>query len=467
MIEKELSTVPAIQSVLISVGSGLGGLNTVRAYVRLVPHEERIFSLGRLAHQLIRGRPWEAFRNNHSQREVSQEIRKRLKKYRSLALSIRSTQSFRIGGSSAEVDFSLLGPELEVLDKYSNQLKSQAAELGLMDADTTLKLNSPELRVQIDRARAADLGVDISDITTGLRLMVGGDPRVSRFRDESVNDDYDVELRLTERDRSDKQTISRLLVPSKKSGLVRLDNLVELVPSQTASRIDRLDRQRQDSLRAAVAPGYGLRDRIEALKQAAVDMKLPQGYSARVVGGGRELETTFREFIFAFALSIIFMYMILASQYESLRDPLIILLALPLTVPFAFLTLWLTNGTLNLYSALGLLVLFGVVKKNSILQVDHMNNLRRQGMEPLAAIIQGNRDRLRPILMTTLTFVAGMLPLAIGSGPGAEERRAAALVIIGGQSLALLLTLLVTPVAYSVMTGYRRVRVVEPKPGVA
>jgi HAE1 family hydrophobic/amphiphilic exporter-1 len=420
--------------------------------VKLIPHEKRVFSLSRFAGDLVRLHPQNAFKNNHSQAEVAQELRKRLKKYPALRPSIRSTQSFRIGGSSAEVDFSLLGPELDALDKFTRQLLDRAPELGIIDADTTLKLNSPELGVKIDRARAADLGVDTADIATGLRLMVGGDPRVSRFRDESVNDDYDVQLRLTERDRTDEETIARLFVPSKRNGLIRLDNVVTLQPSQTASRIDRLDRQRQNSLRGSVAPGFGLGDRISALRQAVNEMNLPQGYTSRVVGRGRELETTFKEFIFAFILSIIFMYMILASQYESLRDPLIILFSLPLTVPFAFLTLWMTNGTLNLYSALGLLVLFGVVKKNAILQVDHMNNLRRQGMDELSAIIQGNRDRLRPILMTTLTFVAGMLPLAIGSGPGAEERRATALVIIGGQSLALLLTLLVTPVAYSFMS---------------
>ncbi|MEO6035800.1 MAG: efflux RND transporter permease subunit [Verrucomicrobiota bacterium] len=452
-LEMELKGVPAIQSVLVSVGGGLGGLNSVRAYVRLIPHEKRIFSVGRLVRELFRGHPQKAFQNNHAQREVAQEIRKRLKKYPSLRPSIRSTQSFRIGGSTAEVDFALLGPELDVLDKYATQLLQRAPELGIIDADTTLKLNSPELRVKIDRARAADLGVETADIATGLGLMVGGNPRVSRFRDESVNDDYDVQLRLSDSDRKDAETIARLFVPGKNGNLVRLDNIVELIPAQTASRIDRLDRQRQNSLRGAVAPGYGLADRLDALRKAVDEMNLPQGYSYQVVGGGRELETTFREFIFAFLLSIIFMYMILASQYESLRDPLVILLSLPLTVPFAFFTLWLTNGTLNLYSALGLLVLFGVVKKNAILQVDHMNTLRRHGMGEMEAIIQGNRDRLRPILMTTLTFVAGMLPLAVGSGPGAEERRATALVIIGGQSLALLLTLLVTPVAYSFLTG--------------
>ncbi|HYG82545.1 MAG TPA: efflux RND transporter permease subunit, partial [Pyrinomonadaceae bacterium] len=246
--------------------------------------------------------------------------------------------------------------------------------------------------------------------------------------------------------------------PSSRGGLVRLDNLVAIKEETSPSRIDRLDRQRVVSLRAGVAPGFALADRLEALRGAVAELNLPAAYTTAISGRGRELERTFNEFIWAFLLSIAFMYMILASQFESTIHPVTILLSLPLAVPFALLSLWATGDTLNLYSALGVLVLFGVVKKNSILQIDHMNNLRARGMARAEAIMQGNRDRLRPILMTTLALVAGMLPLALGTGPGAEERRSIAVVVIGGQTLSLLLTLIATPVAYSLFDDLRTTR---------
>src|SRR6185437_17179528 len=219
----------------------------------------------------------------------------------------------------------------------------------------------------------------------------------------------DVQLRLSDGDRNDPRTIDRLYLPRHPHGttaadsndLVQLGNLAHLHTVITAGRIDRVDRQRSANLRAGIAPGFALGDRLEALQKAAGAMNIPAGYWTSIAGRGRELHRTFAEFIWAFALSIVFMYIILAMNYESLVHPLTILLSLPLTVPFALISLWATNNTLNLYSALGILVLFGVVKKNSILQIDHMNQLRAAGVERFAAVIQGNRDRLRPILMTT------------------------------------------------------------------
>jgi HAE1 family hydrophobic/amphiphilic exporter-1 len=419
-------------------------------YVRIAPHEERVFSFGRLFKDTLRLQPWKAFEGNYSQREVMGQVRAVIRQYPELRGGPRNVQTFNFGGGPFDIDLSIQGPVLEDLARFTEALRDQSEALGIIDADTSLKLDKPELRVRIDRARASDLDVDSQDVANALRLLVGGDDEVTRYRDAVVNDDYDVQLRLTEADRQDVGTISRLLVPSRSGRLVRLDNLVSIESSQSPSRIDRLDRQRDARLRAFVAPGYGQQDRMDALRAAAAELDMPAGYTVSVAGKGRELERTFTEFLWAFSLSVIFMYMILAAQFESVIHPFTILLSLPLSVPFALLALYLTGNTLNLFSALGLLVLFGVVKKNSILQIDHMNNLREKGLPRAEAIMEANRDRLRPILMTTLALVGGMLPLALGTGPGAEERRTIAVVVIGGQTLSLLLTLLVTPVAYAV-----------------
>ncbi len=451
-VETELRQMPEIRMMQASAGSSfMGSVNSADMYIRIPPHEERTINFTKFWNGLKRGEPLAVFRGNYSARDVQMKVRQRLRRFTHLRPSVRNPETINLGtGGFSDIDFAFRGPDINLLVKYANELRVRAPELGLQDADVTLKLDKPELRVEIDRARAADLGVDTTDIATALRLMVGGDEKVSRFRDETMNEDYDVQLRLQQGDRNDQKTISRLYVPSSRVGLVSLENLVTLKRSDGSSRIDRMDRQRQVSLRASVAPGFALADRVEALRAEVTKMNLPSAYSIAVSGRARELERTFTQFIVAFLLSVAFMYMILASQFESTIHPVTILISLPMAVPFALLSLWLTDNTLNLYSALGILVLFGVVKKNSILQIDHTLNLRRAGLERDVAIIQANRDRLRPILMTTLALVAGMLPLALGTGPGAEERRSIAIVVIGGQSLSLLLTLLVTPVAYSI-----------------
>src|SRR6267142_329272 len=470
-LAKEARETKGVALTLASAGGGfLNRVNQGYMYVRTVPHTERTVSLHRIWEGIRHGDPLAAFRGNYSQREIIAALRQRYRKFFAAGYrpQIRNIAGFNIGGGTFDIDLALRGPDLEKLAEYGETLKLRARQLGgVADVDSTLQLDKPELRVVIDRARAADLRVDTEQIATALRLMVGGDDQVSRFHDNDVNDDYDVTVRLLDANRNDLSVISRLYVSRDSvstnpatgaaaqvglapgGGLVRLDNLVQIVRAPSASRIDRTDRQREVRLRASIAPGYGQADRIEALKREVAGMNLPAAYSTFVTGKAKEMEKTFTEFLWVFVLSFAFMYMILASQFESLIHPLTILLSLPLSVPFAMLSLWYTGNTLNLYSALGILVLFGVVKKNAILQIDHMNSLRAHGMERLAAIMQGNRDRLRPILMTTLALVAGMLPLWVGTGPGAEERRAIAVVVIGGQTLCLLLTLLVTPVAYS------------------
>lgn len=398
------------------------------------------------------------------------EVRKRLGGISGLQVSVRNLTSLR-QGAPVDIDFSITGPDMEGLLDFSSKLLAKVKQTpGIVDAYSTLKIDNPELLVQIDRERAAALGVDVSEIAETLRVAVGGDDRVSRYRDLAIDDAYDVELRLVGIDRNNIESISQLFVRAQPDtgetnpltqgqslsgaavgGTVptRIDNVVKFEYNTAASRIDRLGRQKMVAVRANIAAGFALGDRIEAIHAAAEEVGIPPGYRTEILGGGRELERTLSDFGMTFILSFVFMYIVLAAQYEHLVHPFVILLSLPLAVPFGLLSLQWGGETLNLYSALGILVLFGVIKKASILQVDHTNALRALGMARNDAIMQANRDRLRPILMTTLSFVAGLLPLLIATGPGAEERRSIAVLAVGGQTFSLLLTLLAIPVLYS------------------
>ncbi|MHB8897638.1 MAG: efflux RND transporter permease subunit, partial [Thermoguttaceae bacterium] len=484
-VEAELEEVEGITTILSTIGSsGMSRLNSASIYVRLVDMEKRGFSLGRLWREAWAGQPRAAFEGNFSQRDKMQEIRARLSKYADLRVSVRNQTSLR-QGAPVDIDFAITGPDLEELARFSEALRQRCQPAGapaqagasalppipgIVDADTTLRLNKPELLIEIDRQRAANLGVDVAEIAQTLRVAIGGDDRVSRYRDPALDDVYDVELRLVGIDRNSPEDISQLYVrtgSSQTSGqaggegeapaegsagrLTRLDNIVRFETAKSTARIDRLDRQRMAAFRANIAPGYALGDRIDAVRRAAEELQMPPSYETRVMGRGRELERTLRDFGWTFVLSFIFMYIVLAAQFEHLVHPLTILFSLPLAVPFGLFSLWLGGETLNLYSALGILVLFGMIKKASILQVDHTNRLREKGMNRLDAILLANRDRLRPILMTTIAFVAGMLPLLIATGPGAEERRSIAVLAVGGQTLSLLLTLVAVPVVYSIL----------------
>ncbi|QDU96475.1 efflux RND transporter permease subunit [Lignipirellula cremea] len=476
-VETEIRSIEGITHVLSTIGAAAGSIrsaNSAQLYVQLENFEQRTFSLSRLWKACWQGDPAQAFAGNYNQRVKMQAVRNVFRDQPELRASVRNLTSFR-QGAPVDIDFITTGPSLKTLAEYSDRLREKASQIpGIVDADTTLRIDKPNLLAHIDRERAAVMGVDIQAIAETLRIAVGGDDRVSRFYDDQADDAYDVELRLVGVDRGDPASISQLYVPAQSpanslydqplmSGLgasddavalTRLDNLVRFEEGYSPSRIDRFDRQRMVAVRANVDSGYALADRLTALRAAAVEVGLPPGYSNQVLGRGRELEETLDDFFWTLLLSFVFMYIVLAAQYEHFIHPLTILLSLPIAVPFGLFSLWLGGETLNLFSALGILVLFGVVKKAAILQIDHMNQLRQDGMPRDEAIFQANRDRLRPILMTAISFIAGMLPLLIATGPGAEERRSIAVLVVGGQTLSLLLTLVAVPVFYSIFDDF-------------
>ena len=430
-VETETRQLPYVKSILSSIGTGTGGhfgasaANEGYVLVELADLKDRSLPL----QKLVLG------------------SREMMSKYKGLRVSVAPSGGF--GGGDSELMYNISGPDLLKLEEYSSAVAAKLRTVkGAVDVDTSFSYAKPEYRVEIDRSRAHDLGVKVEDIATSLRTLVGGEEDITKFKDG--DELYQVRLRAEEEFRDRKEAIEALMVPASGGRVTRLDSIANVIEGVGPTQIARFNRQRNVQVKANT-DGIPTGTLIKEADKAFKELKAPAEYKAGVTGRAKELGNMLKEFFIAFVLAFIFIYLVLASQFESFVYPVSIMIVLPLTIPFAIISLFITGQNLTLFSIMGMFMLFGIVTKNSILQVDYTNTLRAKGLPRHQAMLEANKTRLRPILMTTLTLIAGMIPTALGTGAGSGTRRTMALVIIGGQTLSLLITLLMTPVTYSLM----------------
>jgi len=433
-IEADLRAVPEVEHVFTNIGVRGGvpsNVTDVSIYVALQHLSQR----------------------KRSQFDVMQEVRRRLATYPALRASVQQV-SLVSGGGFRQTPFNLIlrGPDLDRLTGYAQALVQRlAAVRGFVDVDTAQAQRSPEVQVAVDRPRAADVGVRMADVAAALRVLVGGE-KVGFYRE--AGEQYDVRLRLDEPYRRDATALADVTVAGAGGQLVRLGNLVRFVPGMSPAQIDRYAQERQ----VTVVANLYEKPLGEAMQEAlgiVRELQLPPGYQAVQLGQAKLMAEAFRNFLLAFGLALAFIYMALAAQFESFVHPVTIMVSMFLAIPFGLLALVLAGMTLNIYAIMGLFLLIGVVKKNAILQVDYTNVLRARGLDRLSAQLEADRARLRPILMTTLAIVFGMLPVALGRGDGSASRAALAIAVVGGQTLCLVVTLVITPVVYSFFDDLR------------
>ena len=433
-LEAELRQIPEVEHVFSTIGvrgAFLSNVTDASLYVGLRHLSQR----------------------SRSQFDIMQEVRRRLRAYPDLRASVQQV-SLVSGGGFRQTPFNLVlrGSDLDRLQEYAQTLVQRLGTIpGFVDVDTGQAQRHPELQVVVDRQRAADLGVRMADVAAGLRILVGGE-KVGLYREGG--DQYDVRLRLGEPFRQDARVLPELSVPAAGGRLVRLDNLAQLTPGMGPAQIDRYAQERQ----VTVVANLYQKPLGEAMQQAlgiVRELAMPPGYQALPLGQAKLLQEALWNFLVAFVLSLAFIYMVLAAQFESFVHPVTIMISMFLALPFGLLALVVTGNTLNIYAIMGMFLLMGVVKKNAILQVDFTNVLRARGLERFEAQREADRARLRPILMTTLAIVFGMLPVALGKGDGSASRAALAVAVVGGQALCLLVTLIITPVVYSFFDDLR------------
>jgi multidrug efflux pump len=396
----------------------------------------------------VRLKPWEE--RERSQQEIVAELQPKM------AAAAPGVQAFpsnpaSLGGSprSKPIEFVILtSASYAELQKMADALMAEAeSNPNLLNLDMDLKLEKPELRVTVDRDKAADIGADVATIGRTLETMLGG-RQVTRFKREGQQ--YDVIVQVVDQDRQTPDDLSEIYVRGSGGEMVQLSNLVRVEESVAPRELNHFNQLRAATISASLAPNYSVGEALAYL-DAAAERVLPATAQTDYSGQSREFRTSSADLYFTFVLALVFIYLVLAAQFESFLDPFIIMLTVPLSMTGALLALKLSGGTLNVYSQIGLVTLVGLITKHGILLVEFSNQMRRQGLEIREAVIEAATLRLRPILMTTGAMVLGALPLALAHGAGAESRQQIGWVIVGGLLLGTLLTLFVIPCAYTLL----------------
>lgn len=403
---------------------------------------------------ILRLKPWAE--RERSQQSIARDLQPKFAALPGVRAFPTNPPSLGERSTSKPVDFVVMSqatyPEMaKLVGGFVDKLRDYP---GLQNIDTDLRLNTPELRVVVNRDKLADVGIDVGDLGRTLESMLGG-RQVTRYRD--TGEQYDVIVQVKKADRADPADISDIYLRAQDNSMVQLSNFVDVQESVSPQSLNHFNRLRAVKVQASIAPGYALGEVLEHMTQVARDT-LPPTVQTDMDGQSREFRDSSGSIYLVFLMALAFIYLVLAAQFESWRNPLIIMFSVPLSMTGALLALWLTGGTLSIYSQIGLITLVGLITKHGILIVEFTTQLRAEGAELFEAVTEASVLRLRPILMTTGAMVLGVLPLAYASGAGAESRQQIGWVLVGGLSLGTLLTLFVVPVAYTLIAAKGRVR---------